>query len=187
MKAHGPWKILATREVYRDPWMALTADEVVRPDGQPGVFAVLHVKPGVLVLALDDTDHVYLTREFRYGLGREVLEVVGGGREDEEEPLAAAQRELREEIGVEASEWTDLGSADPFTSMVVSPARLFLARRLRFGPPSQDPAERIECVKMPLTEAIAAVLEGRITHAPSGLLILKAHLLLEREKQAARA
>jgi ADP-ribose pyrophosphatase len=174
MKKHGPWRIKNTREVYRDPWVGLTVDEVVRPDSTPGTFSVVHIKPGISVVAMDDEGVVYLTEEFRYAVGRMSLEVVSGGVEDGEEPLAAARRELKEELGIEASEWTDLGRADPFTSMVLSPARLFLARKLSFGEHDPDGSEQIRCVPMPLAEAVQAVLDSRITHSPSCLAILKA-------------
>lgn len=174
MREHGPWQVRDTRQVYRDPWVGLTVDDVVRPDGTPGTFSVVHVRPGVSVVALDDAGLVYLTEEFRYAVGRMSLEVVSGGVEDGEEPLAAARRELKEELGIEAGEWIDLGRADPFTSMVRSPARLFLARRLQFGEHDQDGAELIRCVTMPLAEAVQAVLDSRITHSVSCLAILKA-------------
>jgi 8-oxo-dGTP pyrophosphatase MutT (NUDIX family) len=174
MREHGPWQIRNTRQVYRDPWVRLTVDDVVRPDGTPGTFNVIHIKPGVSVLAMDDAGFVYLTEEFRYAVGRPSLEVVSGGVEDGEEPLAAARRELKEELGIEAGEWTDLGQVDPFTSMVLSPARLFLARQLQFGEHERDGSEVIRCVPLPLAEAVQAVLDSRITHSPSCLAILKA-------------
>jgi ADP-ribose pyrophosphatase len=175
MKQHGPWKVLETEELYRDPWFRLTRDQVIRPDGRPGTFAVVHAQPGVSVLPLDDDGWCYLTEEFRYGVGRLSLEAPGGGREANEEPLAAARRELREELGIEADHWTDLGRLDPFTSMVVAPARLFLARGLHFGPPAREATELIRPVKLRLDDALGAVLDGRITHGPSCVLILRAH------------
>jgi ADP-ribose pyrophosphatase len=179
---HGPWKILSTREVYRDPWMHLVRDEVLRPDGQPGSFAVVHIKAGVSVLALDDEDHVYLTEEFRYAVGRYTLEVVSGGADPGEDPLTAARRELKEELGILADEWLDLGQVDPFTSMLLSPTRLYLARRLHFGEHAPEGTEQIRCLRVPLAEAVAAVMDGRITNGPSCVLILKA----SRRLQSAR-
>jgi ADP-ribose pyrophosphatase len=176
MRPHGPWQIRSTREVHRDPWITLTVDQVVRPDGTPGRFSVVRIMPGVSVLPLDQDGVAYLAEEFRYAVGRHSLEAVGGGVEPGEEPLAAARRELKEELGIEASDWADLGTVDPFTSMVRSPARLFLARGLRFGQHEREATEHIRCVKLPLDEAVRAVLDGRITHGPSCVLILKAAL-----------
>ena len=98
--------------------------------------------------------------------------------DDGEDPAAAARRELKEELGIDAAEWTDLGRVDPFTSMVLSPLRLFLARGLTIGRPDHEGTEVIRRVEMPLAEAVAAVTDGRITHAPSCVVILKADYLL---------
>lgn len=174
MKPHGPWTILASHSIYRDPWITVRRDNVLRPDGQPGTHAVVDIKPGVAVLALE-AGFVYLTDEFHYGVGRHTLEVVSGGCDPGEDPLTTARRELREELGIDAADWTALGVVDPFTSVGVSPTQLFLARRLSFGAHAQEGTERIRCVKMTLAEAVAAVMDSRITHGPSGVLIFKTH------------
>src|SRR4051794_12195637 len=100
MRQHGPWKVRSTRTVHSDPWITLTVDDVVRPDGSSGTFSVVQVKAGVSVLALDEEGNAHLTREFRYAIGRESLEVVSGANESGEEPLDAARRELKEELGI---------------------------------------------------------------------------------------
>ena len=174
MREHGPWKVRSSREVHRDPWVSLTVDDVIRPDGRPGAFCVVDIMPGVCVLAVDDDGTAHLTEEFRYALGRPSLEGVSGGIESGEEPLAAARRELREELGIEAGRWTPLGMVDPITSMVRATVQLFLAEELTFGPPRRDETEQIRHVPMPLAEAVRAVSDGRITHAPTCVAILQA-------------
>jgi len=158
--SHGPWTILRSREVYRDPWIALRRDEVMRPDGEPGSHCVLHLKPGVSVLALDEDGTVYLTDEFHYAIGRNSLEAVSGGIEAGEEPQQAARRELEEEIGLVAAEWLELGTVDPFTSIVVSPTRLFLARQLQPGTRAPEGTEQIRTVQVSLDEARRMVEAG---------------------------
>src|SRR5262249_18309453 len=138
MRQHGPWKIRASHQVYRDPWIEVQQDDVVRPDGKDGTHVIVRLKPGVCVVALGGEGFGYLTEEFHYAVGRDGIEAVSGGIEPGESPLGTAQRELQEELGIAAAEWTDLGVVDPFTSVVVSPTRLYLARSLRFGDVSQD-------------------------------------------------
>jgi len=174
MQPHGPWQIVRTHEIYKDAWLEVRKDDVIRPDGAPGTHGVVLLKPGVSVLALDDENYVYLTDEFHYGVGRRTLEVVSGGREADEPPLDAARRELEEELGITAGEWTGLGPFDPFTTMLCAPAELFLARRLTFGETRQEGTENIRCVKVAFDEAVAMVMDGRITHGPSCVVILKA-------------
>ncbi|MBI3839074.1 MAG: NUDIX hydrolase [Planctomycetia bacterium] len=174
----GPWQIISRREVYRDAWIDLSRDEVIRPDGTPGSHCIVRLKSGVSVLPLDERGMVHLTEEFHYGVGRTTIEVVSGGIEPDEDPLATARRELQEELGITAREWIDLGICDPFTSVVVSPTRLFLARGLDFGPTTLEGTELIRRHAVPLAEAVQMVLDSRITHGPSCVLILKADYLL---------
>lgn len=174
MTPHGPWTILSSQEVYRDPWVKLRRDEVLRPDGKPGSHVVVHLKPGISVLPLDKEGYVYLTDEFHYAVGRNTWEVVSGGIEPGEDPLLAAQRELQEELGFEATEWIPLGSVDPFTSVVDSPARIYLARGLTPGVANPEGTEIIRPVRLSLEEAVQHVMDSRITHGPTCVLILKA-------------
>jgi ADP-ribose pyrophosphatase len=174
MKQHGPWRIVESHHVYQDAWIRVRKDEVIRPDGKPGMHSVVTLKPGITVLAVDDDGNVYLTEEFHYGVGRTTVEAVSGGIEPDELPLGAAKRELREELGIEAEEWLDLGVVDPFTASVVSPTQLYLARKLRFGDQSPEGTEQIQCVKMTLAEAVQKVITSEITHGPSCVVILKA-------------
>ena len=173
-RAHGPWLIRHTSQPYEDPWVRVTRDEVTRPDGQPGSYCVITLKPGVCVIALDHEDRVRLTREFHYAVGRVTIEGVSGGRDDQEPPLAAAQRELREELGLTAGTWLDLGSVDPFTANVYSPTQLFLAQDLTEGSAQLDGTEVIEPHTVSFSEAIEMVMNGVITHAPTCTALLKA-------------
>ena len=178
MKQHGPWKILGSEVVYRDPWIEVQRDRVIRPDERQGTHCIVRLLSGVSVLALDEQGMVYLTDEFHYGVGRNSLEAVSGGIDTGETALAAARRELREELGICAEQWLNLGSVDPFTTVVVSPTALFLARHLAFGTTQPEGTEQIRCVKVPLATALGWVFDGRITHAPTCVLLLKTQLLL---------
>jgi ADP-ribose pyrophosphatase len=180
MQQHGPWQILRSHQIYKDAWLDVRKDDVIRPDGAPGTHGVVVLAPGVSVLALDDENRVYLTDEFHYAVGRRTLEVVSGGCDPGEEPLEAARRELEEELGIVAREWIELGSFDPFTTMLCAPATLFLARNLQFGASRQEGTENIRCVTVSFDEAIAMVMDGRITHGPSCVVILKAARFLDQ-------
>ncbi len=178
MQDHGPWKIVSRRWAYEDPWVKVQRDEVIRPDANPGTFAVVHIKPGVCVLPLDADGLVHLTEEFHYAVGKITIECVSGGREPGEVPLVSAQRELQEELGIEAEDWLDLGRLDPFTACILSPTQLYLARKLRTVPKSPDGTELIRQITMPFEEAVQMVMKSEITHAPSMTLILKVRELL---------
>ncbi len=180
-RKHGPWKIKSRTEKYKNELVQVYEDEVVRPNGEPGTYAMASIKEGVNVLALDDEGFVYLSREFRYAVGRETIETVGGAMEDGEETLDAARRELREELGIEAEELIEMGLVDPITSMIDSPSHLFLARKLTFTESDQDSGETIQRVKMKLEEAVQMVIESRITHGSSCVLLLKTERWLKEQ------
>ena len=173
-RRNGPWTIEETAEQYRNGLITVREDRVTRPDGEPGSYATVEMRPGVAVLPVDRDGVAQLTRQFRYALGRESVEVVSGAIDEGEEPLEAARREAKEELGVTAEDWIDLGRMDLDTSTLRAPVRLFLARGLGFTESEQEGTETIEPLKVPLAEAVRMVLESEITHGPSCVLILKA-------------
>ena len=146
---------------------------MLQPDGKQGSYATVEIKPGVAILSIDRDRTVYLTRQFRYALGRESIEVVCGAVEDNEPPLTSAKREIEEEIGIKAEGLIELGFFNLDTSIVHCPVYLFLAKNFTFTEPNQEGTERIETVQIPLEQAVKMVMDSQITHAPSCVLILK--------------
>ncbi|HVG31126.1 MAG TPA: NUDIX hydrolase [Pyrinomonadaceae bacterium] len=185
-KKHGPWTIRATQRKFKNDLVELNEDEVTKPDGSEGTYATVTLLDGVAVLAVGDDGTAYFIKEFRYALGRENVEVVAGGVEDGEETVDAARRELREELGIEAAEFVELGSVEYATSILKSASTLFLARGLTFTEKDEDASEIIETVEMSLEEAAARSLGGDFVHATTALLVLRAHSYLRRETPHAR-
>jgi 8-oxo-dGTP pyrophosphatase MutT (NUDIX family) len=171
---HGPWTIQETTQKYQNSFINVHEDQVLQPDGQPGMYATVKMIPGVAILPIDSDRIVYLTRQFRYALGKESIEVVCGAIEEDEPPFEAAQREVQEELGIKAEEWIDLGVFDLDTSIVHCPVYLFLTKHLSFTQTNQEGTETIEKLRMPLEAAVQMVMDSKITHAPSCVLILKA-------------
>jgi ADP-ribose pyrophosphatase len=170
---HGPWTIVRSETRYADPWIDLRVDQVIRPDGLPGTYSTVRLRPGVCVIALDEALNVHLTREFHYAVGRVTLEGVSGGIEDQEDGRSAALRELQEELGISAQYWEMMGTVDPFTSAILSPVQLFVARGLSFHEPATEGTEQIEGVQIPLAQAIDWIDQAIVTHAPTCVLLLK--------------
>lgn len=169
------WPVTATRVVYENRWIRVDEDEVVAPDGSPGVYGVVTVRAdAVFVVALDDEDRVLLIEVDRHTVGPS-LEVPAGGS-DGEEPLVAAQRELREETGLTADSWRRLGGMTALNGICRAPEHVFLARGLQ---PAADAAEtrREEGIRssrsVPLAEVPALVASGAVTDSETlGALLL---------------
>ncbi len=176
-KKNGSWTIKKTKKIFANDYFKVFEDAVVEPDGKNGKYATIEFVPGVSVLAIDDEDFVYLTEQFRYVAGKDTLEVIAGGIENET-PLRAAKRELKEELGITAKEFVKLGKIQLDHSIIKSQTTLFIARKLTFGETEQDAAEEMKTIKIKLDEAVKKVLSGEITHAPSCVLILRAEKFL---------
>jgi 8-oxo-dGTP pyrophosphatase MutT (NUDIX family) len=181
MKKHGPWTIKETRLVYQGELMKVFEDAVIKPDGQDSTYATVRAKDGAGVLALDDEGFAYFVKEFRYALGREDIEIVGGAIDEGEERIEAARRELREELGIEAEEWTELGRMYHSTSLVNSSSTLFLAQKLTFTEKDTDSGEVLKTVKLPFAEAVEKALNGEFTHATTCVLVLRAQHHLQKK------
>ena len=176
----GPYTVLHSKPVYENLWMKVREDRVTRRGTGEATFGIVTLKPGVTVLPIDEDGNVTLVREFKYGIGERSLEAVSGAIESGEDAARAGLRELAEEVGLVASEWVDMGLVNPFTTVVNSPNHMFLARGLSRTRRAPDAGEQIETIEMPLAEALRGVLDGTITHSASCVVILKAHLFLER-------
>ncbi len=165
---------LETKEVHRDPWTRLRHDVVRWENGQQAVFSVIERMAGAAVLPITDDGRVVLVREFKYALGDYSLEAIAGGIEEGEAPLAAAQRELAEEAGIAANDWTSLGIVHPLTTAVRAPIHLFLARGLSPCASKPDETEFLERVEMPLKQALDLVESGGIANAATCVAVLRA-------------
>jgi ADP-ribose pyrophosphatase len=136
------------------------------------------MKVGSSVLALDDDGQVYLIEEYKYGIRQPSIEVASGGIDAGETLLEAAKRELREEVGLEAADWVELGMIHSFIIAIDSPVHLFLARGLHKSKQALEPGEVIHVLKMTLRDAVEQVMTGAIQHGPTNVLVLKTARLL---------
>lgn len=133
------WKKVASKEVHKNPYFSVHEDDVIKPDGSPGVYFVVKPRHGVAVAAYDGS-RLLLVNQYRYPLGKRVWSFVAGGAESEDY-LQDAKRELEEEAGYSARTWTRVGEFTNNPSMTAQASILFLAEDLKKGDPQREPGE----------------------------------------------
>jgi 8-oxo-dGTP pyrophosphatase MutT (NUDIX family) len=164
--------------VYENNWIRVREDQVIRPDGNPGIYGVVYIRPSVGVVAVNDRDEVVLVGQWRYSLDRYSWEVPrGGSHPGELDLLKVAQRELAEEAGVVASNWQSLGSVDNGNGVANDVQTLYLATGLSHTARNLDPEEDIAVEWKPFREAFEMAMDGRITEVCSVAALLKVQIL----------
>jgi 8-oxo-dGTP pyrophosphatase MutT (NUDIX family) len=183
----GPWTRLSGREIYDNPWIRVREDQVLRPDGSPGIYGTVHFKNvAVAVVPIDADGHVILVGQHRYPFDRYFWELPEGGcLPDRETPDQAAVREVREETGYTASRWDSLGTLELSNSVTDEYGHLYLARDLRPGPQEQDGTEKITVKRVPFAEAWRMAMEGELTESLTVAALSRAKYFLDREAAAA--
>ena len=183
----GPWERVRRRVAYENAWIEVYDDQVVRPDGQRGVYGVVHPKfLAVGIVALDADGSVLLVGQHRYTLDLFTWGIPGGGVPFDEDPLEGAKRELAEETGATASEWLELTRFTLSNSITDGRGMVFLATGLSPGEPHRDGTELgMEICRVPFDEALRLVDSGEIhdVFTQVGLLAADRHL---RERGSAK-
>ncbi len=177
----NPWRQAARRTVYGNHWLTVWEDEVVRPDGEPGIYGVVHFEHrAVGVVPMDAAGRVLLVGQWRYALEAWSWEIPEGGATMDEDPLDAARRELAEETGYTASDWKQLLRAHLSNSVTDEEAFLWVAKNLEEGEATPEGTEQLELRWVDFDEALAMCRDGGITDALSILGIQALALDMQR-------
>lgn len=175
------WHRLDGHEIYKNPWITLREDRVLRPNGSEGIYSVVDTRTATAIVALTPGLDLYIVGQYRYTMDEYSWEVIEGGGDPGEPAIAAAKRELKEEAGLEADHWEELSGPlhlnNGYSSEV---GYLFLATGLHEVGAEPEATEDLQLRKIPFAEAVARVLSGEIK---DGMTIMSL-LLLERRLRA---
>jgi 8-oxo-dGTP pyrophosphatase MutT (NUDIX family) len=170
----NPWKKVSSREVYDNPWVNIRHEEVIKPNGEPGIYGVAHFKTNAAaVLPLDEDNNTWLVGQYRYTLEEYSWEIPMGGGALDGDSLDAAKRELKEETGIVAQKWTSLGKLHTSNSVTDEFGFMFLAEDLSWTESEPDDTEILMLKKVSLREAVRMVMDSEITDSLSVAAILK--------------
>lgn len=170
----NPWTRIESKVVYENPWIRVRHDDVLKPDGKPGIYGVVETRVATGVIAITEEQEVYLVGQYRYPTENYSWEIIEGGADHGEDPLVAIKRELKEEAGLKAEQWEQLGSEVHLSNCFSAErAYLYVARGLTEVTSEPDDTEVLSVRKVPLAEAFRMVDAGEITDAMTIIGLLR--------------
>lgn len=174
------------KPIYKGKVIDLNLETVELPNKQTCELEIVHHPGGAAALALDNAHRVCMLRQFRHAADGWLWELPAGRLDAGEQPLATAQRELREETGLLAQRWDMLGTLVSSPAVLTEVIHLYLARDLEQVPAAVEPDEVIEVHWLPLSELLAWASNNTIRDAKTLVGLFRAQYLLQREASATR-
>jgi ADP-ribose pyrophosphatase YjhB (NUDIX family) len=174
----NPWTIIGDKKIYENKWIALTEYAVLNPSGGEGIYGKIHFKNvAVGVVALDDDEQLWLVGQFRFTLDQYSWEIPEGGAPIGTDPMESAQRELKEETGLIATNWKHLQTMHLSNSVSDELAIIYLATCLKEGEAEPEETEKLLSKKVSMEEAWQMVENGVITDSITVAAITKIKLM----------
>ena len=170
---------VSSKTIFEGHIIKVTLDQAELPNGKLAAREVVEHPGGVAVLALEEDNTTYLVKQFRYPIQQLLLELPAGKLDGPEDHLLAAQRELSEETGLEAEEWTYMGSILASPGFCTERLHMYLARKLSHKKQHLDEDEFLNVVPIPFDALVRQVMDGSQDDAKTVAAVLKAKTLLE--------
>ena len=167
-------KTLESEVLFEGRILRLRRDRVEVPGGNQAEREVVEHPGGVGIVPVDGEGRVTLVRQYRYPLGKTVLEIPAGKRDKGEHHRVTAQRELSEEVGAAAGKLTYLGYVYASPGFCDEAIHLYLAEELTFGDAHPDEDEFLERERVPFAKAVEMALDGTLDDAKTVAGILRA-------------
>lgn len=171
---NNPWKTKSKKKIFENPWILLEEHQVINPSGRDGIYGKVSFKNKALgIIPLDLDGHTWLVGQYRYPLDEYSWEIPMGGGPIGKDMLESAKRELKEETGLMANQWTNIMRIHTSNSVTDEEGFVFLAEDLTQGETEFDETEVLKIIRLPLQEAVEKVMKGEITDAISIAGLLK--------------
>lgn len=164
----NPWKIIAQKTVYDNPWISVTEYDVINPSGGEGIYGKVHFKNlAIGIVAMDEEGYIWLVGQFRFTLDAYSWEIPEGGGYPGTDPLESAKRELKEETGLIADKWEKLLEIHLSNSVSDEFGIIYLATGLQQLEAEPEETEKLSIRKIHMEDAYAMVLNHQITDSLS--------------------
>ena len=164
--------------IYDGIIVHLYKDNVTLPNGKEAIREVIRHQGAVCVVAVDDDMNIYLVRQYRYPFADVITEIPAGKLDAGETPLEGAARELREETGIIAKNYTYLGELYTSPAFLDEVIHMYLAKGLSFEKQSPDEDEFVEVDKVNINDFVKEIMNGKVPDSKTQTAVLKAFLSL---------
>jgi ADP-ribose pyrophosphatase len=179
---HHDFPTLSSADIHVGQIIAVRRDEVVMPGGDTGIREIVEHAGAVAIAALDPDDRLMMIYQYRHPVGRRLWEIPAGLLDhDGEDRLQTARRELAEEVGLAATDWSLLIDVASSPGISDESIRVYLARGLaEVGRPdlgTDDEEVDLETHWVPLSDAVAMVFDGTVVDSSTVAAVLAVHAL----------
>lgn len=176
---HNPWQVIDEQEVYNNNWIKVTHYNVINPSGGKGIYGKVHFKNVAIgIIALDEEMNTYIVGQYRFPINVYSWEIPEGGGPLNDDPLNSAKRELLEETGLKAENWTKILDMHLSNSVCDETCAVYVATGLSQHAAMPEETEQLVIKKIPFDELYQMVRDGKITDSVSVAAILKTKLML---------
>ena len=176
------FELVKSEIVYPGRAFTIRRDTMRLPDGREARLDIVEHIGSVVILPLDENGNILFVRQYRHAAGQELLELPAGTLDEDEEPVACAHREIREETGMAAGRLESLGGFYLAPGYSTEYMHVYLATALQFAPLEADADEFLSVERVPVTEALAMCERGEIPDAKSLAAFLLARKHLEKHQ-----
>ena len=170
---------LSSRTAWSCPWFNIRQDEILMPDGTPGIYNVVEKADSIWIVPVTTDGNIVLIRHYRYTIDNWCWEVPAGGVKVGQTLEEAAQEELREEVGGYSTNWSNIGSLYTANGFCNEVGHIFLAKEVQLGQSEHESAEIIEIHQRSIREVLEMARRNLISDGSSALAILLCADLLE--------
>jgi ADP-ribose pyrophosphatase len=173
-----PFRVVSSETVYENPWIQIEHQDVIRPDGELGVYGIVHFSNrAIAIMPIEDNGDTWLVGQWRRPANMWSWEIPEGGVPFEEDLKVGALRELEEEVGLKAGNIMEILRFQPSNCVCDEVGVCFLAFDLQAGQMAPDPTEVLRVRRVHFTQLLEEIEQGQILDGPTQLTALKVYQL----------
>lgn len=177
----NPWISVKQEIKYDNPWIRITEHQTINAAGGDGIYGVVHYKNlAIGIIPLDEDYNTWLVGQYRFPLEAYSWEICEGGGLHDHDVLDSAKRELKEELGLVAEEWTEILHMHLSNSVSDERGIVFIAKGIQYVESDPEEGEILQVKKVPFQSVFEQVMAGELTDSLTVAGVLKTKLLIDQ-------